>query len=68
VSANDEEELIRTNLLAMRDAGGNALGPINEFVEMLVGSEPWNRYRRTPEVLINWIVESSSYENGMKNA
>lgn len=63
VNGDNEEELIRTNLLAMWDAGGDALGPISEFVEMLIVAEPWSRYRRNPEFLINWISQADSHRS-----
>ena len=60
VPANEStDDLIKNQLIAMWETGQGNLGTPTEFVDLIIGIEPWNAFRGTPEVLINWIAESA---------
>jgi hypothetical protein len=42
----------------MWETGQGKLGTPTEFVDLIIDIEPWNAFRGTQEVLINWIMES----------
>jgi hypothetical protein len=60
VISDDDEELIKRKLLDIWQSANGALGTQTEFVDWIVKTEPWDRYRATPEVLINLISESDA--------
>ncbi len=57
-SHESTDDLIRNQLIAMWETGQGKLGTPTEFVDLIIDIEPWNAFRGTQEVLINWIMES----------
>jgi hypothetical protein len=64
VNTEEDEAGVRSRLLRMWAAAERSLDQAHVFIDLIIGSEPWNRYRNSPETLINWISEVDLIENG----
>ena len=68
ISSNESEEVvIKDQLLSLWAAGNDGLGSPTEFVDWIIGFEPWNQFRTSPEVLVNWVSESDSLKGEVSN-
>ena len=64
VNIEEDEAGVRSRLLRMWAAAERSLDQASEFIDLIIGSEPWNRFRNNPDTLINWISEVDLIDNG----